>query len=120
MASQNRPLSAKNAPDPATTYERAKPENENGQGDLDRKEPDRQEKADHHLKAITNNHPPRQVNAEDGSDPRSAEADRSRPTEKVDHSMKDEEPLGWDQAPIGQTRPEAKRHPKKEGKGGTE
>lgn len=36
-----------------------------------------------------------------------------------DHSMLDEEPDGWDQAPTDIHDPKMKRHPRKEGKGGT-
>ena len=35
MPEQMRPASKKQAPDPATTYERARPENESGMGRLD-------------------------------------------------------------------------------------
>jgi hypothetical protein len=37
-----------------------------------------------------------------------------------DHSMKDEEPLGWDQAPQDIHDPTKQRHPRREGKGGVE
>jgi hypothetical protein len=33
--------------------------------------------------------------------------------------MKDEEPLGWDQAPTDIKDPRQQRHPRTEGKGGT-
>jgi hypothetical protein len=33
--------------------------------------------------------------------------------------MKEEEPLGWDQAPTDIQDPEHQRHPRREGKGGT-
>ena len=36
-----------------------------------------------------------------------------------DHSMKQEEPLGWDQAPTGSGQQTPHRHPRQEGKGGT-
>lgn len=39
--------------------------------------------------------------------------------EQPDHSMKDEEPLGWDQAPTGDDQSTPHRHPRREGKGGT-
>lgn len=36
-----------------------------------------------------------------------------------DHSMREEEPLGWDQAPTEADQPTPHRHPRREGKGGT-
>lgn len=43
-----------------------------------------------------------------------------RPTpEQPDHSMKEEVPLGWDQAPTDIHDPRAQRQPHTEGKGGT-
>ena len=41
------------------------------------------------------------------------------PPHPVDHSMHDEEPDGWDQAPTDIKNPRDKRHPRTEGKGGT-
>ena len=35
-----------------------------------------------------------------------------------DHSMKDEEQLGWDQAPEGSDQQTPHRHPRQEGQGG--
>ena len=45
--------------------------------------------------------------------------DTPPPAGQPDHSMKEEEPLGWDQAPQEQVPDARKRHPRKEGKGGT-
>ena len=39
--------------------------------------------------------------------------------EQPDHSMKDEEPLGWDEAPTGIQNPRDQRHPRTGGEGGT-
>ena len=36
-----------------------------------------------------------------------------------DHSMKEETPLGWDQAPKGSEQEKPHRHPRQEGTGGT-
>ncbi len=36
-----------------------------------------------------------------------------------DHSMREEEPLGWDQAPTEGDQPTPHRHPRRMGKGGT-
>ena len=37
-----------------------------------------------------------------------------------DHSMKQEEPLGWDEAPKGSDQEKPHRHPRQMGTGGTE
>lgn len=39
--------------------------------------------------------------------------------DQPDHSMLDEEPEGWDQAPLEASPPEQRRHPRTGGKGGT-
>lgn len=39
---------------------------------------------------------------------------------KIDGSMHTEEPTGWDQAPMDIHDPEKKRHPRKDGVGGSE
>ena len=52
----------------------------------------------------------------------SAEHDPSKPiSPPPDHSMKEEEPLGWDEAPMGRGQFPAgnTRHPRQGGKGGT-
>ena len=83
MASQNRPGSPKNAPDPATSYERARPENEAGMGQLDMEDvipEDRPERGDD---ATPNKHDPRQINARDLDNQRGNEdAGRERPYRK--------------------------------------
>lgn len=56
MASQNRPLSKEKAPDPATTYERAKPENESTDGSLTAPKQRPHEAADQNERAVTNHH----------------------------------------------------------------
>jgi len=73
MAEQMRPASKTDAPDPATSYERAKPHKEAGQGRLDNNDdatpansPDRAEDAVKQKQAV------RQINAEDVGDGRSA------------------------------------------------
>jgi hypothetical protein len=67
MASQHRPLNKGNAPDTATSYERAKPENEAGMGRLDNNDdatpthrPDRADNATPNKQI-----PEHQLNAED-------------------------------------------------------
>ena len=122
MAEQMRPASPQQAPDPSFNYERSHPEREAGQGRLDnnRATPARtDDKADN---AVTNRSTPREVTAHEVTDARKSN-DPGEPAGPApvqpDHSMKDEEPLGWDQAPtdIGDNR--HKRHPRTEGRGGT-
>jgi hypothetical protein len=69
---------------------------------------------DRHQDAVTNRQGPRQVNAHDAINQHGGPA-----PVQPDHSMKDEEPLGWDQAPTDIHDPEQQRHPRTEGKGGT-
>ena len=126
MADQQRPLDAKSAPDPARSYERADPKNESGMGRLDNNmNATPQETSDRQSQAINNDHAPRQINADDVVNDRAAHqpGDNSAaipPSQpQPDHPMKDEEPLGWDQAPLDEQDPERKRHPRTEGRGGT-
>jgi hypothetical protein len=141
--SQNRPSSPQQAPDPATNYERAKPEKEAGMGSLNspvgratptRRDdhadrPDDHPKGDEWDKSASNIHTgTRQINAHDdpggtggGGQPLNQVdlAGRPMPAEQPDHSMKDEEPLGWDQVPTDIHDPQQQRHPRTGGKGGT-
>ena len=117
MAEQMRPASNEAAPDPSRSYERAKPEAESGMGRMDNNvstptdSPDRQEQT------VTNRQDgARQLNGQDDINRR---AERTPAPEQPDHSMKDEEPLGWDQAPTDIHDPRQQRHPRTEGKGGT-
>ena|SRR5688572_18454734 len=110
---QMRPASNEQAPDPANSYERAKPEREPGQGRLDNNVSTPTNRPDKGKQAVKNKQPLRQVNAQDVDNARAAESPN-----QPDHSMHDEEPMGWDQAPTGSTDPKRKRHPRKEGKGG--
>jgi hypothetical protein len=125
MPSQNRPASPNRAPDPATNYERAKPENEAGMGDLD--SPIDQSIPGEH--AAPGNHavphaqnPGRQTNAHDdiaagGGSPNPIS--RPLPGNDPNHSMHEEEPTDADQAPLDIHDPQHQRHPRREGKGGT-
>lgn len=125
---QSRPPSPEQAPDPTTSYERAKPEKEAGMGRLDNNaatpadDPDRQEQT------VKNRQPPRQRNAQDEVDERASvllggPQERTPPPmpppEPVDHSMMEEEPDGWDLAPQERKRDRDRRHPRTGGKGGT-
>jgi hypothetical protein len=98
--SQNRPASKEDAPDPAHSYERAHPHREAGMGRLDNDVSTPTDRPDQAHGAVKNRQDPaRQINAQD-------------------HSMHDEEPLGWDQAPQDIKNPRAKRHPRTRGNGG--
>lgn len=120
MAEQMRPASPGQAPDPSDNYERSHPEHEAGMGRLDNnvstptKRPDKMEEAVQNAQPGT-----RQVNAHDlvnqGGGPT---PDEPGLPPQPDRSMKDEEPLGWDQAPTDIHDPERQRHPRREGKGG--
>ena len=123
MAEQMRPASKEQAPDPATTYERAKPHKEAGMGRLDNNNAATPTRSPDAIgKAVGNQqNPEHQINAHDVVNERasrSLEAPRTSAAQP-DHSMNDEEPLGSDQAPMESKSPRNKRHPKTEGKGGT-
>ncbi len=132
MASQMRPSSKQDAPDPAMAYERAQPEKESGQGRLDNNHdavPEDRPDAAH--RAVKNSQQStRQLNAEDvtsglvegnpqhpGQSPAIPASNRLPP--QPDHSMHEEEPMGWDQAPTDIHDPRQQRQPRTEGKGGT-
>ena len=114
-------MANEHAPDPARSYERAQPDKEAGMGRLDnnaRATP--QERPDRIDQTVPNAQPPRQVNAEDVvNDRASAKPGQPGLPPQPDHSMLDEEPNGWDQAPTDIHDPTMKRHPRHEGKGGT-
>ena len=128
-ASENRPSSPHRAPDPATHYDRAKPEKEAGMGALDSPvgKATPAEHYDQMDRVGDNAHPgDRQLNAHDdpggtgGAGQPLNQIDLSKPAaNQPDHSMHDEEPTGWDQAPTDIRDPEQKRHPRTGGKGGT-
>ncbi len=130
MQSRNQPTDpvGSNAPDTATSYERAKPEKEAGQGRLDSDQSTPTDRPDQTDKAVQNKQDPeRQINGEDAEDERSGRAEDTadrpdapdRAGDEVDHSMFEEEPDGWDQAPTDIHDPKFKRHSRKEGRGGT-
>ena len=115
MAEQMRPASPQQAPDPSNSYERSHPGREAGMGRLDNNKATPTDAPDRQDQAVTNRQDPtRQINGEDATDQRGVPA-----AEQPDHSMKDEEPLGWDQAPTDIHNPREQRHPRREGKGGT-
>ena len=136
-------------PDPARSYERAKPEAESGMGRLDNNKAIPEKRPDQSQDAVHSKQDPnRTISSEEGvvsqraqSDPAESERDRAAPAARplsghrpagapnqpghlpppqpVDHSMHEEEPNGWDQAPTDIHDKEQKRHPRTEGKGGT-
>jgi len=108
--SQNRPSSKSKAPDPARSYERAKPEAESGMGRLDNNDATPTNRRDKMGQAVKNKQPLRQINAED-------QPEAEGPEEP--HSMMENEPMGWDLAPTDSHNPRAQRQPRTEGKGGT-
>lgn len=119
---QMRPASKELAPDPATVYERAKPEKEAGMGRLDNnvatpeRSPDKIDQA-----VIQKQDPDRQINAEDQMNERNAgpaDGTKINPPQP-EQSLPEEEPLGWDQAPQDIHDSRYQRQPKTEGKGGT-
>jgi hypothetical protein len=64
MPSQNRPSSKEQAPDPATSYERAKPEKESATGRLDVDKIRPADRKDQHNQAGQKGRPSRQINAD--------------------------------------------------------
>src|SRR4051812_44505367 len=99
MAEQMRPASPQQAPDPSRNYERSRPEDEAGMGRLDNNQATPTPDPDRPTDAVSNTRQPSE--------------------QQPDHSMHDEEPDGWDQAPTDISNPRAKRHPRTEGRGGT-
>jgi hypothetical protein len=99
-------------PDPADSYERSRPEQQSGMGRLDNDQATPHDQPDAVAQGAKNKQDPqRQINAHETS---------GRPAPpQPDHSMNDEEPDGWDQAPTDIHDPKQKRHPRHEGKGGT-
>jgi hypothetical protein len=124
MAEQMQPSSKQSAPDPSNSYERSHPGREAGMGRMD--QPGRtptDAPDDGGRQAVGNEQDPsRQINAHDSDAAgRRGAAQQQQQHElppQPDHSMKDEEPMGWDQAPTDIQAPDQKRHPRTEGKGG--
>ena len=116
MAEQMQPSSKAAAPDPSNSYERAHPGREAGMGRMDKIVATPTDAPDRGGQAVKNEQDPtRQINAQDDT---AVQRNQAEQAEQPDHSMKDEEPMGWDQAPTDIQDPEQKRHPRIEGKGG--
>ena len=119
MPQQDEP---KHVPDPARSYERAKPEKESGMGRLDNNDDATPTDQPGQMEETVPNrkNPERQINGEETDDGRSTRPlDQDDSPDQPDHSMHEEEPLGWDQAPNQAPNPRQKRHPRTEGRGGT-
>ena len=126
--SQNRPASPAQAPDPSFNYERSHPERESPAGSLDNPTIGKATPAptsDKIAGAVTNaQDPTHSFTAQDEIPPQPAAGQKpvahGMPApEKADHSMLEEEPLGWDQVPTDIKNPEQQRHPRTGGEGGT-
>src|SRR3954470_18965346 len=116
MAEQMQPSSKQAAPDPSNAYERSHPDREAGMGRMDNNVATPRSAPDQARQAVKNEQDPtRQVNAQDDAAPQRNQGNQA---EQPDHSMKDEEPMGWDQAPTDIQDPEQKRHPRTGGQGG--
>lgn len=114
QGNQMTPANPEQVQDPASSYERAKPEDEAGMGRLTNNDATPTDRPDRMGQAVDNKHSPeRQVNAQDREGDASSDA-KVQP----DHSMHEDEPRGWDLAPTSIPDPEQKRHPRTEGKGG--
>jgi hypothetical protein len=72
MPSQNRPASKEQAPDPATSYERAKPEKESETGQLDAPKVAPANQRDHLHGTGQKRRPSRQINADQDLNQRSS------------------------------------------------
>jgi hypothetical protein len=114
MATEKRKGSSQQVPDPASSYGREKPEHESGMGRLDNNKATPSNRPDRMDEAVRNRQKPRQINADDGRQDVALP-----PPGDPDHSMKEEEPMGADQAPTDIHNPRDQRQPRTKGKGGT-
>lgn len=130
MAEQMRPASKSEAPDPANSYERAKPERESPTGQLSAPKTNPPVTGDKPHKAVENRQDPSSNLVSDpGAHGKTHARERGRTqdlpvpgsvaADQPDHSMKAEEPLGADQRPIERTGNQERRQPRTGGKGGT-
>lgn len=131
MPDQFHPTSEALAPDPSNNYERSHPGRESGQGRMDPPETDPPRKSDRQTDAVHNTSDnTKPINSDPSAHGQTHSAERGKQVsdlpvpdsiapEQPNHSMKDEEPTGWDQAPQGRMPTEHQRHPRTGGKGGT-
>lgn len=78
MANQSKPGSKQQVPDPATVYERAKPEAESGQGRLDNNKATPTRRPDRIKDTVSHKQTSRQLNSDDVTDGRATR----KPTRK--------------------------------------
>lgn len=97
MAEQMRPASEELAPDPASAYERAKPEKEAGMGRLDNNKATPARSPDKIEEAVPNKQDLRQINAEETDDDR-----RARELDEVNNP---DEAKGEDKRPRSNSQP---------------
>ena len=123
---QMRPASPEQAPDPSFNYERSHPEREAGAGRMDTNAKATPAATPDKIAAPVANaqDPTRSLTAQDATPPQPAAGQKPvahglPAPAQPDHSMKDEEPLGWDQAPTDIQNPRGQRHPRTGGEGGT-
>ena len=119
---QSHPSPQSRAPDPAHSYERSKPDRESPQGTLHHTGADRSKDA--RPNAQPDRAGPESTSGRHTTRDNADSAEKSTSVQPsvnpgaVGHSMKDEEPAGWDQAPTDIHDPRQKRQPRTEGKGG--
>jgi hypothetical protein len=114
MASENRPASKEDAPDPTRSYGREKPEAESGMGRLDNNIATPTNSPDRAEDAVKNKQDPtRQINAQDVVD------QRATGEKEPDHSMAEDDQIDTDTIPEESDNPREMRNPRIGGKGGT-
>ncbi len=69
---------ADQVPDPARSYERAKPEAESGMGRMDNNNSTPTNRPDNLEKSVSNRQPPRQINADDSAQPAKKAPDKKK------------------------------------------
>jgi len=119
MATERKEDSDQEVPDPATVYGRERPECESGMGRLTNNRGTPTKRADQIPDAVHFKQGPKQINADDPAAAHHQSDAHMPPPEPVDHSMAEDEPDGWDLAPIEHKPKRDRRHPRTEGKGGT-
>ncbi|HZL37398.1 MAG TPA: hypothetical protein VFC78_18920 [Tepidisphaeraceae bacterium] len=107
MAEQKHPLSKESAPDPASSYERANPENEAGMGRMDNNKSTPADHSPDHLPHTVGNkqNPENQLNAEDVVDGRAHRKLGSAGVapHQPDHTISDQKPMVSGQTPTDKT-----------------
>lgn len=117
MPDQSHPT---NAPDTATTYERAKPAQQSPAGGLTQPKPPTPQQPDASGPEGTKRDDKSKTAAAAATSDDPARAKPLVSESEIAGSMNTEEPAGWDLAPQDIKDPQMKRHPRTEGKGGLE